>query len=106
MLGDKKVSYSAMQSTGTLTLGNYLGALDNWLKMQEEYECFYAIADLHSLTIRQNPAELRKRARDLYALYVAAGLGILKKTVFIFSHMFLLMLNLHGSLIALHIWAN
>ena len=90
MLGDKKVSYSAMQSTGTLTLGNYLGALDNWLKMQEEYECFYAIADLHSLTIRQNPAELRKRARDLYA----------------FSHMFLLMLNLHGSLIALHIWAN
>ena len=74
MLGDKKVSYSAMQSTGTLTLGNYLGALDNWLKMQEEYECFYAIADLHSLTIRQNPAELRKRARDLYALYVAAGL--------------------------------
>ena len=81
MLGDKKVSYSAMQSTGTLTLGNYLGALDNWLKMQEEYECFYAIADLHSLTIRQN-------------------------TVFIFSHMFLLMLNLHGSLIALRIWAN
>lgn len=75
MLGDKKVSYSAMQSTGTLTLGNYLGALDNWLKMQEKYECFYAIADLHSLTIRQNPAELRKRARDLYALYVAAGLG-------------------------------
>ena len=68
MLGDKKVSYSAMKSTGTLTLGNYLGALDNWLKMQEEYECFYAIADLHSLTIRQNPAELRKRARDLYAM--------------------------------------
>lgn len=105
MLGDKKVSYSAMQSTGTLTLGNYLGALDNWLKMQEEYECFYAIADLHSLTIRQNPAELRKRARDLYALYVAAGLDP-EKTVFIFSHMFLLMLNLHGSLIALRIWAN
>lgn len=105
MLGDKKVSYSAMQSTGTLILGNYLGALDNWLKMQEEYECFYAIADLHSLTIRQNPAELRKRARDLYALYVAAGLDP-EKTVFIFSHMFLLMLNLHGSLIALHIWAN
>ena len=104
MLGDKKVSYSAMQSTGTLTLGNYLGALDNWLKMQEEYECFYAIADLHSLTIRQNPAELRKRARYLYAL-LQQDL-ILKKTVFIFSHMFLLMLNLHGSLIALRIWAN
>ena len=83
MLGDKKVSYSAMQSTGTLTLGNYLGALDNWLKMQEEYECFYAIADC---TLQQDLSR--------------------KKIVFIFSHMFLLMLNLHGSLIALHIWAN
>ena len=86
MLGDKKVSYSAMQSTGTLTLGNYLGALDNWLKMQEEYECFYAIADLHSLTIRQNPAELRKRARDLYALYVAAGLDPEKNCIYFQSH--------------------
>ena len=86
MLGDKKVSYSAMQSTGTLTLGNYLGALDNWLKMQEEYECFYAIADLHSLTIRQNPAGLRKRARDLYALYVAAGLDPEKNCIYFQSH--------------------
>ena len=86
MLGDKKVSYSAMQSTGTLTLGNYLGALDNWLKMQEEYECFYAIADLHSLTIRQNPTELRQRARDLYILYVAAGLDPKKNCIYFQSH--------------------
>ena len=86
MLGDKKVSYSAMQSTGTLTLGNYLGALDNWLKMQEEYECFYAIADLHSLTVRQNPAELRKRARDLYTLYIAAGLDPEKNCIYFQSH--------------------
>ena len=105
MLGDKKVSYSAMQSTGTLTLGNYLGALDNWLKMQEEYECFYAIADLHSLTIRQNPAEL-EREQEIYMHCTLQQDLILKKTVFIFSHMFLLMLNLHGSLIALRIWAN
>ena len=104
MLGDKKVSYSAMQSTGTLTLGNYLGALDNWLKMQEEYECFYAIADLHSLTIRI--LLNLEREQEIYMHCTLQQDLILKKTVFIFSHMFLLMLNLHGSLIALHIWAN
>ena len=82
MIGDKKVLYSAMQSTGTLTLGNYLGALDNWIKLADEYECFYAIADLHSLTVRQNPAELRKRAKDLYTLYVAAGLDPEKNCIY------------------------
>ena len=86
MIGDKKVLYSAMQSTGTLTLGNYLGALDNWIKLADEYECFYAIADLHSLTVRQNPAELRKRAKDLYTLYVAAGLDPEKNCIYFQSH--------------------
>ena len=75
-----------MQSTGTLTLGNYLGALDNWIKLADEYECFYAIADLHSLTVRQNPAELRKRAKDLYTLYVAAGLDPEKNCIYFQSH--------------------
>ena len=65
MINDKKVLYSAMQSTGTLTLGNYLGALNNWVKLSDEFETFYAIADLHSLTVRQNPADLRKAAKDL-----------------------------------------
>ena len=59
MINDKKVLYSAMQSTGTLTLGNYLGALNNWVKLSDEFETFYAIADLHSLTVRQNPADLK-----------------------------------------------
>ncbi len=57
MLGDKKILYSGMQATGTLTLGNYLGALKNWVSLNEEYECLYGVMDLHSLTVRQEPAE-------------------------------------------------
>ncbi|HAV90436.1 MAG TPA: tryptophan--tRNA ligase, partial [Eubacterium sp.] len=86
MLGENKVLYSAMQSTGTLTLGNYMGALDNWVKLADEYQTFYAIADLHSLTVRQDPADIRKRARDLYILYVAAGLDPEKNCIYYQSH--------------------
>ena len=57
---------------GTLTLGNYLGALNNWTKMQDEYDCYYMIADLHTLTIRNDPDTLRKNTLNLIALYVAA----------------------------------
>ena len=71
---EKKVLYSGMQATGTLTLGNYLGALKNWVSLCDDYECFYGVMDLHSLTVRQNPTEFRQNARKLYALYVAAGL--------------------------------
>ena len=83
---EQKVLYSGMQATGTLTLGNYLGALKNWVKMNEEYECFYGVMDLHSLTVRQNPAEFRKNARALYALYVAAGLDPEKNCIYYQSH--------------------
>ncbi len=83
---EKKVLYSGMQATGTLTLGNYLGALKNWVTMNEEYECFYGVMDLHSLTLRQNPAEFRKNARALYALYVAAGLDPEKNCIYYQSH--------------------
>jgi len=86
MIGDKKVLYSGMQATGNLTLGNYLGALKNWITLSDEYECFYGVMDLHSLTIRQNPAEFRKRARTLYTLYVAAGLDPEKNCVYFQSH--------------------
>ncbi len=86
MIGDKKVLYSGMQATGNLTLGNYLGALKNWITMSDEYECFYGVMDLHSLTVRQNPAEFRKRARMLYTLYVAAGLDPEKNCVYFQSH--------------------
>ena len=74
MLGDKKVLYSGMQSTGNLTLGNYLGALKNWVNLSDEYECFYGIMNMHSITVRQDPADLRKRARDLLMIYIAAGI--------------------------------
>lgn len=82
MINDKKVLYSGMQATGNLTLGNYLGALKNWISLNEEYECFYGVMDLHSLTVRQNPAEFRKRARALYTLYVAAGLDPEKSCIY------------------------
>ncbi len=83
---EKKILYSGMQATNTLTLGNYLGALKNWVKMHEEYECFFGVMDLHSLTVRQEPAEFRKNARSLYALYVAAGLNPEENCVYYQSH--------------------
>lgn len=82
MLDGKKVLYSGMQATGTLTLGNYLGALKNWVELTDEYECIYGVMDLHSLTVRQVPAEFRKNARALYALYVAAGLDPEKNCIY------------------------
>ena len=75
-----------MQATGTLTLGNYLGALKNWVTLSEEYECFYSVVDLHSITVRQDPAELRKRARALLTLYIAAGLDPDKNCIYYQSH--------------------
>ena len=86
MLGDKKVLFSGMQATGSLTLGNYLGALKNWLTLSEEFECFYSVVDLHSITIRQDPAEFRKKARNLLMLYIAAGLDPKKNCIFYQSH--------------------
>ena len=86
MVKDKKILYSGMQATGTLTLGKYLGALKNWLNWDQEYEGFYGVMDLHSLTVRQEPAEFRKNARNLYALYVAAGLDPKKNCLYYQSH--------------------
>ncbi len=86
MIGDKKVLFSGMQSTGNLTLGNYLGALKNWVTLSDEYECFYSVVDMHSITVRQDPAELRKRARALLTLYIAAGLDPKKNCIYYQSH--------------------
>lgn len=86
MENEKKILYSGMQATGTLTLGNYLGALKNWVNLCDEYECFYGVMDLHSLTVRQNPTEFRQNARKLYALYVAAGLDPEKNCIYYQSH--------------------
>ena len=79
MINDKKVLFSGMQATGNLTLGNYLGALKNWVTLSDEYECFYSVVDMHSITVRQDPSVLRKRARALLTLYIAAGLDPEKK---------------------------
>jgi len=86
MIDGKKVLFSGMQATGTLTLGNYLGALKNWLTLSDEYECFYSVVDLHSITVRQDPAELRRRSRDLLTLYIAAGLDPKKNCIYYQSH--------------------
>lgn len=86
MLGDKKVLFSGMQATGNLTLGNYIGALKNWLTLQDEFETFYCVVDLHSITVRQDPAELRSRARKLLTLYIAAGLDPEKNCIYYQSH--------------------
>ncbi len=86
MIGDQKVLFSGMQATGNLTLGNYLGALKNWVHIADEYLTFFSVVDLHSITIRQDPAELRKRARNLLTLYIAAGLDPEKNCIYYQSH--------------------
>lgn len=86
MIDGKKVLFSGMQATGKLTLGNYLGALKNWVSLNEDYMCFYCVVDEHSITVRQDPAELRKRARALLTLYIAAGLDPQKNCLYYQSH--------------------
>lgn len=86
MINDKKVLFSGMQATGNLTLGNYLGALKNWVALSDEYECFYSVVDMHSITVRQEPPTLRKRARALLTLYIAAGLDPEKNCIYYQSH--------------------
>ncbi len=78
----KKVILSGIQSTGNLTLGNYLGAINNWKQMQEDYDCNYMIANLHTLTVRNDPETLRNNTLNLLALYVAARHRSRKKQYF------------------------
>ena len=82
----KKIILSGIQPTGIFTLGNYIGAVRNWGQLQEDYDCYYFVADLHSLTIRQNPADLRKQTLEAFALLLAAGIDPEKSLVFIQSH--------------------
>ncbi len=86
MLGNEKILFSGMQATGSLTLGNYLGALKNWVNLADEYTTFYCVVDEHSITVRQDPAELRKRARNLLMLYIAAGIDPEKNCLYYQSH--------------------
>ncbi len=82
----KKRIFSAIQPTGMMTLGNYAGAIQNWVKMQDEYECIYAVADLHAITVRQVPADFRKNAMQLMAILLACGVDPDKSLLFFQSH--------------------
>jgi len=85
-LEQKKRIFSGVQPSGNLTIGNYLGAIKNWIPMQDEFECLYCVVDLHTLTVRQKPADLRQRSLNLLALYMACGLDPQKSTLFLQSH--------------------
>lgn len=82
----KPVILSGMQPTSVLMLGNMIGALRNWVYLQENYECFFCVVDMHAITVRQVPAELRKRTLDVAATYLAAGVDPNVSTVFVQSH--------------------
>ena len=82
----KKVMLSGIQPSGDLTLGSYLGAIKNWSERAEIFDCYYFMADLHSITVRQNPADLRRRTIEQLAQYIACGLDPEKNTLFIQSH--------------------
>lgn len=86
MFKDKKVVFSGVQPSGMLTLGNYLGAIKNFTAFSDEYRCYYSIVDMHAITVRQNPAELRRRTYDTLALYIACGLDPEKNVLFVQSH--------------------
>lgn len=81
----KKVILSGIQATGNLTLGNYLGALKNFVKMQDEYNCYYMIANLHALTVRREPKELKENTLKVIATYIAAGIDPDKSCIFVQS---------------------
>ncbi len=82
---NKKIVYSAVQPSGIPTIGNYIGSIRNWLNMQEEYHCFYAMANMHAITVRHDPAELRRRTLELAATYIACGLDPEKCTLYVQS---------------------
>lgn len=82
---DKKILYSAMQPSGVPSLGNYLGALKNWKNLQEDYNCIFGVANMHAITVRQNPTEFRRRIRDLFTLFLALGLDPEKNIVYVQS---------------------
>ena len=83
---EKKIVFSGVQPSGALTIGNYIGAIKNWVELQEEYDCYYSIVDLHAITVPQIAKDLRKNTLDVLALYMACGIDPEKSTLFIQSH--------------------
>lgn len=86
MLGEKKTIFSGIQPSGIITLGNYLGAVKNWSKLQDDYFCIYSVVDMHAITVRQQPAELRRRSLETLAILIASGVDPEKNIMFIQSH--------------------
>ena len=86
MLNNMPVSYSGIQPSGNLTIGNYLGALRNFSTYSEKYKCFYCVVDEHAITVRQVPADLRRRTYETFALYMACGLDPDQNTLYVQSH--------------------
>lgn len=82
----KKRIFSGVQPSGCITIGNYIGALKNWVKLQDDYDCAYCIVDMHAITVPQNPQDLRKRCLDFLCQYIACGLSAEKNILFIQSH--------------------
>lgn len=82
----KKVLLSGIQPSGDLHLGNYLGAIKNWSELSDQFNCYWFMADLHTITVRQNPADLRRRTLTQIAVYIACGLDPEKNTIFVQSH--------------------
>ncbi|NCB51317.1 MAG: tryptophan--tRNA ligase [Clostridia bacterium] len=85
-MDEKKIMFSGIQPSGDLTLGSYLGAIKNWVEMIDDYNAFYCIVDMHAMTSRQVPAELRRRTLEQLAQYIACGLDPNKVTLFVQSH--------------------
>jgi len=85
-MDDKKTIFSGIQPSGCVTIGNYLGALRSWKNLQDEYNCYFCVVDLHAITVKQTPADLRRRCIELYAEYMACGLDPEKNVMFFQSH--------------------
>ena len=82
----RKRIFSGIQPSGDLTLGSYMGAIKNWVPLQDEYDCIYCIVDMHAITVRQDPALLRRRTLEQLAQYIACGLDPVRSVIFIQSH--------------------
>ncbi|MBQ8537943.1 MAG: tryptophan--tRNA ligase [Clostridia bacterium] len=85
-LQKKPIIFSGIQPSGTLTLGNYIGALRNFPLLQDDYDCIYCVVDMHAITVRQDPAQLRRRCQELAAIYIASGIDPQKSLIYCQSH--------------------
>ncbi len=83
---NKKIIFSGAQPSGKLSIGNYIGALKNWVDLQDAYNCFYCVVDMHAITVKQDAAELRRRTLETLAVYIACGIDPEKVTLFVQSH--------------------